>query len=96
MKIFQAKKYYEFIFERNKIEFLKTNFFKEIVLVNGKMVSEKFSVRGTEHFIKINSTEILLQTRSSFLTNRRFRLNLFVNRNLVESKTLQRKSKVRL
>ncbi len=96
MKILQAKKCYEFIFESNKIEFFKTYIFKEFVSVNGETVSEKITIKGTEHFLKINSTEILLQTKRRFLLNRKFKINLFVNRKLIESKTLVSTRKVRI
>ena len=83
-------RYYEFLIGSHKIEFFNSFYLKEKVLINGKIKSEKFSVNGTEHFLKINSTEILLQSKRNFFKNPKFKVNLFVNRKLIESKRLTR------
>ena len=91
MKIFQARKYYEFTFESNKIELFKINFLKEFVSLNGEPISKKITLKGTEHFLKVNDTEILIQTKKDYFKTRGFKLNLFVNRKLISSQKLSRK-----
>jgi hypothetical protein len=84
-------KNYQFNFGTDKIEFATFYFLKETVSVNGNMVSQKFTFKGTEHILKINSTEIVLQTTQKSFKNRSLQLKLFINRKLIESKILLQK-----
>ena len=89
-------KYYEYKIDSDKIEFLNSFFGKETVKLNGKRVSEKFSITGTEHFFKINSNEILLKTNYELFKDRKFDLKLFKNRELKDSKRIEPDKRYRL
>ena len=82
-------KYYEYNIESDKIEFYNSYLGKETILVNGKKVSEKFSITGTEHFFKINSSAIILTTEYILFKDRKFNLYLEKNDKLIDLKYIE-------
>ena len=89
-------KYYEYNFESDRIEFYNSYLGIETVLVNGKKVSEKFSVTGTEHFFKVNSAEIILTTEYELFKERKFNLYLEKGGELIDLKYIELNKRYRL
>lgn len=54
-------KYAEFNIDLNKIEFLNSIFGIESVLLNGKIISKKFSFSGIKHEIKLHARDLILE-----------------------------------
>ena len=89
-------KYYEYKIDSDKIEFSNSFIGKETVKVNGKKISEKFSITGTEHLFKVNSNEILLKTNYDLFKDRKFDLNLFREGQLIDSERIELNPKYRV
>ena len=89
-------KYYEYNIESDKIEFFNSYFGKETVLVNGKKTSEKFSITGTEHKFKINSTEFEITTEYKLFDDYKFNLHLEQNGKLIDVKYIELNKRYRL
>ena len=79
-------KYYEYIIESDKIEFYNSYLGYETVLVNGKKVSKKYSITGTEHKFKINLTEYEITTEYKLFDDNKFNLHLEQNGKLIDLK----------
>ena len=82
-------KYYENKIDSDKIEFLNSFIGKETVKLNGKKISEKFSITGTEHFFKVNSNEVVLKTNYDLFKDRKFDLSLFKEGQLIDTKRIE-------
>ena len=82
-------KYYEFNIESDKIEFHSSYFGKETIIVNGKKVSNKFSLTGTEHKFKINSADFSLITEYVLFNDYKFNLHLEKNGKLIDLKFIK-------
>ena len=89
-------KYYEYKIDSDKIEFLNSFYGKETVLLNGVKISEKSSIMGAEHFFKIDNNEILLKTDYKLFKDRKFDLDLFKNKQLIDSKRIELDKRYRL
>ena len=89
-------KYYEYNIESDKIEFFNSYFGKETVMVNGKKESEKFSITGTEHEFKINSTEFTIITEYKLFDDHKFNLHLEKNGKLIDLKYIELNKRYRL
>ena len=89
-------KYYEFNIESDKIEFFNSYFGIETVMINGKKVSEKFSLTGTEHKFKINSTDFSIITEYKLFDDHKFNLHLEKNEKLIDLKYIELKKRYRL
>ena len=81
-------KYAEFQLGSNKIEFLNSVFGFESILLNGKIVSRKFSFSGARHKINLNATDYTLETRFKQTDKRRIELDLKEGGNLLESRVV--------
>jgi len=82
-------KYYEYNFQSDKIEFFNSYFGIETVTINGKKKSEKFSITGTEHKFKINSTEYIITTEYKLFDDHKFNLHLEKNGKLIDLKYIE-------
>jgi len=82
-------KYYEFNDNQNKIEFLNSVFGIEKVLVNGKLISNKFSMMGREHRFKINSDTFTLKTNIQLFGDRVINFDLNKNEKLIDSEIVR-------
>lgn len=89
-------KYAEFQLGSNKIEFLNSTFGLESILLNGKIVSRKFSFSGARHKINLNSTDYFLETRFKKSDKRQIELELKEGETLVESQVLSVDKKQRM
>ena len=88
-------KYAEFNIESNKIEFLNSAFGIESVLLNGKIISKKFSFSGIKHFIKLNSDNLTLESKYQQFNKREIKLELKKNGELLEKQIVQADKKQR-
>ncbi|MEO6837786.1 MAG: hypothetical protein ABI261_02095 [Ginsengibacter sp.] len=89
-------KYAEFNIDSNKIEFLNSIFGIESVLLNGKMVSKRFSFSGIKHKIKRNSNHLILESKYKQFDKREIELELKKNGELIEKKTVKVDKKQRI
>ena len=89
-------KYYEYTIESNKIEFHNSYLGTETILVNGKKVSKKYSITGTEHPFKINGTKFMLTTEYELFQDRKFNLYLEQNGKLIDLKYIKLNKRYRL
>tara|TARA_R110001583_G_scaffold194875_1_gene367415 strand:+ start:2225 stop:2557 length:333 start_codon:yes stop_codon:yes gene_type:complete len=89
-------KYYEYNLDSNKIEFYNTYLGKEIVLVNGKKASEKFTFIGTEHTFRINSIDMRITTQYKLFNDHKFNLFLEKNGKLIDLKYIELEKRFRL
>jgi len=80
-------KYADFKINENTIEFHNSLFGNEKVLVDGKVVSEKFSIFGTKHKFELNKKEYQIK---SGLGNLGFgiKLELTENEKLIGDKSI--------
>lgn len=62
-KIKPKMKYSEFNFDSNKIELWNSIFGIESVLLNGKIISKKFSLSGITHENKLHARDLVLETK---------------------------------
>ena len=89
-------KYTEFTIDNNKIEFLNSILGKETVVVNGEKVSEKFSVTGTEHHFTIKLNHFILKSNYGLFKDRKIKIQLIKNDEIVDSKFVNMNSKQRV
>ena len=89
-------KYTEYTVDNNKIEFLNSILGKETVVVNGEKVSEKFSVTGTEHHFNIKSNHFILKSNYELFKDRKIKIQLIKNDEIVDSKLVNMKSNQRV
>ena len=89
-------KYYEYNVGPDKIEFYNSYIGIEKVLVNGKKVSVKYSIIGTEHLFKINDTKFMLTTEYTLFKDRKFNLYLEKNGKLIDLKYIELNKRFRL
>ncbi|MGA9591265.1 MAG: hypothetical protein WBV11_15655 [Salegentibacter sp.] len=89
-------KYAEFQLGSNKIEFLNSVFGFESILLNGRIVSRKFSFSGARHKIKLDSIDYFLETRFKQLDKRQIEIDLKDDENILESKVLSVDKKQRM
>lgn len=89
-------KYTEYTVDNNKIEFLNSILGKETVVVNGEKVSEKFSVTGTEHHFNIKSNHFILKSNYELFKDRKIKIQLIKNDEIVDSKFVNMNSKQRV
>ena len=89
-------KFYEYNIESDKIEFFNSYFGIETVIVNGKKKSEKFSITGTEHKFKINSTEFVMITEYKLFDDNKFNLHLEKNGKLIDLQYIELNKRYRL
>ena len=82
-------KYYEFTFNLNKIEFFNSFYGLEKVLVNGELVSKKFSILGTKHKIKMQTENLELQSKYELFATKNLELYLIENGTLIEKQIVQ-------
>ena len=78
-------KYAEFNIDSNKIEFLNSLFGIESVLLNGKIISKKFSFSGIKHKIILNSNDLTLESKYRQFGNREIELELKEKERLIFS-----------
>ena len=88
-------KYTEYNIDNNKIEFLNSILGKETVVVNGEKVSEKFSITGAEHHFTIKSNHFVLKSNYELFKDRKLKIELLKNDEIVDSKFLNMNSKQR-
>jgi len=69
-------KYAEFNIEKNKIEFLNSVFGIESVLLNGIVVSKKFTFSGFNHELDLNSESFILKSKYKQFDKREIELEL--------------------
>ena len=89
-------KYTEYSIDNDKIEFLNSILGKETVVVNGEKVSEKFSVTGTEHHFNIKSNHFILKSNYELFKDRKIKIQLIKNDEIVDSKFVNMNSKQRV
>ncbi|MFT6842633.1 MAG: hypothetical protein ACJASR_001402 [Psychroserpens sp.] len=89
-------KYAEFNINSNKIEFLNSVFGIESVLLNGKIISKKFSFSGIKHKINLNSDDLTLESKYEQFNKREIKLELRKNGELVEKKIVKTDKKQRI
>lgn len=89
-------KYYEFIDNDNKIEFYNSIFGIEKILLNGKLISNKFSMFGREHQIKTENDYFSLKSHIKFFGDRVINFELRKNDKLIDSETVRFDRKQRL
>ena len=77
-------KYSEFKIEDNIIEFHNSIIGKETVYVNGKNISEKYSVFGTKHNFELNKRLFQLKSSCQSFSGIGVNLELSENGNIVE------------
>jgi hypothetical protein len=88
-------KYTEYNIDDDKIEFLNSFLGKETVVVNGEKVSEKFSVTGTEYHFTIKSNHFILKSNYELFKDRKLKIELLKNDEIIDSKSLDMNSKQR-
>ncbi len=69
-------KYSEFNFDNNKIEFLNSIFGKETIRLNGKKVSERYSITGTKHDFKIGKEDYRIMSTYKLFRDGALKLDL--------------------
>lgn len=89
-------KYTEYTVDNDKIEFLNSILGKETVVVNGEKVSEKFSVTGTEHHFNIKSNYFILKSNYELFKDRKIKIQLIKNDEIVDSKLVNMNSNQRV
>ena len=89
-------KYAEYNIDNNKIEFLNSILGKETLVVNGEKVSKKFSVTGTEHHFTIKSNHFILKSNYELFKDKKLKIELLKNDEIVDSKSVYMNSKQRL
>ena len=89
-------KYTEYSIDNDKIEFLNSILGKETVVVNGEKVSEKFSVTGTEHHFNIKSNHFILKSNYELFKDRKIKIQLIKNDEIVDSKLVNMNSNQRV
>ncbi|MFV8392786.1 hypothetical protein [Flavobacterium sp. LB2P6] len=72
-------KYAEFNIDSNKIEFLNSIFGIESVLLNGKIISKKFSFSGIIHEIRLNTRDLILESKYKQFDKKEIKLELKEN-----------------
>lgn len=80
-------KYADFKVNENTIEFHNSIVGNEKVLVDGKVVSEKFSIFGTAHKFELNNKEFQLISSTIFL-GLGIKLELTENEKLIDDKSI--------
>ncbi|WP_067144972.1 hypothetical protein [Pseudotamlana agarivorans] len=81
-------KYAEFNINTNKIKFTNSVLGLEYVLINGKKVSSKFSITGTEHKFEMHSKNYILKSTARLLAKSDINIQLFENGRLIETSNL--------
>jgi hypothetical protein len=89
-------KYTEYTIDNDKIEFLNSILGKETVVVNGEKVSEKFSITGTEHHFTIESNHFILKSNYELFKDRKLKIELLKNDEIIDSKFVKMDSKQRV
>jgi hypothetical protein len=89
-------KYTEYTIDNDKIEFLNSILGKETVTVNGEKVSEKFSITGTENHFKIRSNHFILKSNYELFKDRKLKIELIKNEEIVDSKFVKMNNKQRV
>ncbi|CDF79495.1 hypothetical protein BN863_17830 [Formosa agariphila KMM 3901] len=89
-------KYAEFDIDNNKIEFLNSVLGFEIVLINGKKISNRFSITGIEHKFELNSKNYILKSKAKLFAKDGINIQLSENRELIETINLEYNKKHRL
>lgn len=89
-------KYAEFNVGNNKIEFLNSVLGTESVLLNGELVSKKFSFSGIKHKIKLNSENFILKSKYEQFDKREIELKLIKNGETVEKQIVKADKKHRI
>jgi hypothetical protein len=89
-------KYTEYTIDNDKIEFLNSILGKETVVVNGEKVSEKFSITGTKHHFTIKSNHFILKSNYELFKDRKLKIKLTKNDEIVDSKFVNMNSKQRV
>jgi hypothetical protein len=77
-------KYAEFNIENSKIEFLNSVFGMESVLLNGTMVSKKFSFSGVQHQLNLHSENFTLKSKYKQFNKGEIELELLKNGSTIE------------
>lgn len=72
-------KYAEFTIDSNTIAFLNSNFGVESVLLNGELVSKRFSFQGHKHELNINSKKYILESSLKLFSNYELTITLKEN-----------------
>ena len=80
-------KYADFKIDETTIEFHNSLVGNEKVLVDGKVVSEKFSIFGTKHKFELNNKEFQLISSTIFL-GIGLKLELTENEKLIDEKSI--------
>ena len=81
-------KYTEFKANGNIVEFHNSVFGKETIFVNGEIISEKFSLFGTEHLFRLNEKQYSLKSSLQALKGVGIKVELAVNGKKIETKTI--------
>jgi len=89
-------KYAEFNIENHKIEFLNSILGIESVLLNGKIVSKKFSFSGIKHKLNLNSENFILKSKYKQFDKREIELELVKNGKTIEKQIIQADKKQRI
>lgn len=89
-------KYAEFNIENHKIEFLNSVFGIESVLLNGKMITKKFSFSGIKHKLNLNSENFILKTKYKQFDKREIEIELLKNGKTIEKQIVQADKKQRI
>ncbi len=86
----------KYTIDNNKIEFLNSILGKETVVVNGEKVSKKFSVTGAEHHFTIKSNHFVLKSNYELFKDKKLKIELLKNDEIIDSKSVDMNSKQRL
>tara|TARA_R110000868_G_scaffold86347_8_gene242269 strand:+ start:69797 stop:70147 length:351 start_codon:yes stop_codon:yes gene_type:complete len=61
------KKHAEFLIENNKVEVFKSPIGRELVLLNGAKVSEKYSLLTSEHYFTLNGNNYDIRFKKNLI-----------------------------
>ncbi len=89
-------KYAEFNIDSNKIEFLNSVLGFESVLVNGKKISNKFSITGIEHKFDMNSKTYILKSKAKLFAKDGINVQLSENGKSIETINFEYDTKHRM
>jgi hypothetical protein len=88
-------KYAEFNIDSNKIEFLNSVFGIESVLLNGEIISKKFSFSGIKHEIKLQARDLILESKYKQFDKKEIKLELKENGVLLKEQFVKTDKKQR-
>ena len=87
---------FEFKIDDNKIEFVNSIFGKETIRLNGKTVTEKYSISGAEHRFNLNNENFKIISSYNSFKNRDIKLDLIKDSKIIQSNSFKTSSMQRI